>query len=272
MSFFIEYRRRSVIPFAMVALAAYFLLVFAPLGRRSHKLDQPLNDAWLSLANALGQTNTLSIDFTHITNQLSATREALVLLEQARKKTAARLELEPSVRNKLDATFQLVEYQNERSKEIDALVKLARQQGVTLEPAALAGLPEHTADITQPELLWAALAAADGLLTTAIQCKVGVIQSLDVPLVLTNAPSLPGSSSLAELPFRVELTGPAQNVARFLHYLPLRGPEARASGLPDAPTTKPPMFIDRLVLKKQGPDKPDEVRVSLNAVGLVYRE
>lgn len=272
MPILLEYRRRSVIPLAAAGLAAYYLFVFAPLGRRSNEVDLPLQRSWSALAAALGQTNTLAIDFAHITNQLSATREALAALEQARKKTGARLELDASLQTKLDAPFQLVEYQNERSKEIDSLVKLAKQQGVTMEPAALAGLPEHTMDITQPELLWAGLAVADGLLTTAMQCKVSAIHSLEAPVTLTNAPSAPGISALAELPFRIELTGPALNIAKFLQTLPLRGAEARAGGLPEASAAKPPIFIERLIVKKQGPEKPDEVRVSLSAVGFVYRE
>ena len=46
----------------------------------------------------------------------------------------------------------------------------------------------------------------------------------------------------------------------------------RAAGLPEAPLDKPVLFIDRLVVRKQSPDKPDEVRVSLRAVGFVLRE
>jgi hypothetical protein len=272
MLFLPEYRRRSIIPLGAVGLAIYYLLVFAPLGRRSQELDEPLLRSWKALASALGQTNALSIDFSHITNQLNATREALVVLETARKRTAARLELDASLRSKLDAPFQLVEYQNERSQEIDSLVKLAKQQGVTVEPSALAGLPEHTVDIMQPELLWAALSVADGLLTTALQCKVTAIHSLDAPVTLTNAPTVTGAASLAELPFRLELTGPVQNVARFLQTLPLRGAEARVAGLPDVPVAKPPIFVERLVMKKQTPERPDEVWVSLSAVGFVYRE
>ena len=71
---------------------------------------------------------------------------------------------------------------------------------------------------------------------------------------------------------RIELTGAIANVARFLQTLPLRADEIQASGLPAAPTNKPALFIDRLVLRKQSPDKPDEVRVSLRAVGFVFQK
>ena len=46
----------------------------------------------------------------------------------------------------------------------------------------------------------------------------------------------------------------------------------RASGMPEARPDKAPLFIDGLILKKQAPDKPDEVRVTLRAVGFVLRD
>jgi hypothetical protein len=54
--------------------------------------------------------------------------------------------------------------------------------------------------------------------------------------------------------------------------LPLRADELRAAGLPEAPVDKPPLFVDRLIIRKQSPDKPDEVRVWLRVVGFVLRE
>jgi len=46
----------------------------------------------------------------------------------------------------------------------------------------------------------------------------------------------------------------------------MRGDELRAAGFPEAPPEKPPLFIDRLIIKKQSPEKPDEVRVFLRLV------
>jgi hypothetical protein len=42
--------------------------------------------------------------------------------------------------------------------------------------------------------------------------------------------------------------------------------------LAEAPPEKPALFIDRLVIKKQSPDKPDEVRVWMRLVGFVLRD
>ena len=39
-----------------------------------------------------------------------------------------------------------------------------------------------------------------------------------------------------------------------------------------APPDKPALFIDRLIIKKQAPEKPDEVRVWMRLIGFVLRE
>jgi hypothetical protein len=271
---FQEYRRRGIIPLTGLALAAYYLFVFLPLGRRAESLDAPLQKAWEKLSTSLdmGQTNATAIDFLRITNQINETRQALTVLESAKKQATARLQMDPALRARMSAPFQLLEYQNERSKQLDELSSLAKTQQVTIEPAVFAGFPEHTADVRQPALLWPALAAIDGLLRTAFQCKVTTIHSLEAPLALTNAPPTNGLERLAEIPLEIEFTASATNATRLLRCLPLRADEMRAAGLPEAPLDKPVLFIDRLVVRKQSPDKPDEVRVSLRAVGFVLRE
>jgi hypothetical protein len=267
-----EFRRRGLIPLAGLVLAAYYLFVLLPLSRRAQGLDAPLQKAWHALATSLDQTNASGIDFPAITNQLSETRQALLTLENAKQQGTARLQLGQTVRARMQGEFQLVDYENERSRELDELSSLAKQQQTTVEPAVFAGFPDHTADIKQPGLLWAALELTENLIRTALQCKVSAIQSLEVPPVLTNAPPPNASERLAEIPLQVELTGSATSVAMLIQSLPLRANEIRAAGLPDALADKPPLFVDRLVLQKQSPDKPDEVHVFLRAVGFVIRE
>jgi len=273
MSFLREHKRRAIIPLLGLGLAAYYFLVFEPLRHQAAEFDAPLRQAWKTLASTLDETNAVSLDFAAITNQLRETRLAMAQLEGARKKATPRIEMGPALRQKMRAPFQLVEYESDRDKEIEELTTLAAQQKVTLEPAVFSGFPEHTADTRQPSLLWPALAFIDGLLSSAIQCKVTVIHSLESPLALSDAPStnaLPGR--LAEIPLQVELTAPAANVDQWLRSLPLRAEELRAAGLPEVPRGKPPLLIDRLVIRKQAPEKPDEVRVWLRAVGYVIQE
>jgi hypothetical protein len=267
-----ETRRRSILPLLAGALAAGYLFVFVPLGRKAGSLDVPLEKSWRRLAAALGPTNALKLDFVSLTNQFSETRAALTAFETARKQAQGRVELGETLRAQLSVPFLLVDYDNEAGRQRGTLERLAKQQGVGLEANLFAGFPQQTADVREPSLLWAELAFLDSLLTTAINAKVTTIHSVAAPLPLTNAPPTNGVRSFAELPVQIELTGPIQNVARFLQTLPLRAEEIRTAGLPEAPTNKPALFMDRLVLRKQSPDKPDEVRVVLRAVGFVLRE
>jgi hypothetical protein len=269
---FSESQRRGLIPLAGLALAAYYLFVMLPLARKAESLDGPLQKAWKSLLASLDQTNASSVDFLTITNQLSETRQALLILDNAKQQGTTRLQLDPAVRARMQEEFQLLDFENERSRETDELNNLAKQQQVALEPAVLAGLPDHTADVKQPALLWAALSLTDSLLRTALQCKVSAIHSLEVPPVLTNAPPTNDTERLAEIPLQLEFTGSAASVAKFLQCLPLRADEIRAAGLPEAPADKPPLFVDRLIIQKQSPDKADEVHGWLRAVGFVLRE
>jgi hypothetical protein len=269
---FQEYRRLTILPLSALALAAYYVFFYLPLERRSRSLDVPLKQAWQKLAESVDQTNALALDFARITNQLAETRQALAVFETTKKKAIARLELGPSVRAKMDAPFQLVDYENDRSKQITELGKTGTNLQAKIEPAVFAGFPEHTADVKQPSLLWAELSLIDSLLGTALQCKLSTIHDLSVPLTLTNALPATGGPDLVEIPVQVEFTAPVASVARLLHSLPLRTEELRATTLPEAPADKPPLFVDRLVIKKQSPDKPDEVRVWLRVVGFVLRE
>ena len=263
-------RRRLAIPLVGAVLAAFYLLGFKPLETRSRELDVPLRRSWQSLAAALGQTNATVLNFGQITNQLAETRKELALLEAARKKAALRVEWDPAIRLKMEAPFELYEYQNERSKQADELARLGKEQKVVVEPAVLTGFPEHTADIKEPVLLWPALSMVQYLLTTAVKCKVGIIHSLDVPLTLTNQPA--GGNRLAEIMIQTEMTGSLPNVMRLVQSLPLRSADVAAAGLPSAGTNKPPLFVDRIIVRKQTPEQPDEVRLALRLVGFVLRE
>ena len=264
-----EIRKRLILPFLAGVLALTYAFGFLPLDRKAASFAGPLEHSWRQLANAIGKTNVLQLDFAGLTNQFNATRDALAALEQARGQARSRVELDAAVRAQLSEPFLLVDYRYEAGRRMNALAQLAKQQNVVLEPAVLNGLPEQSADMREPALLWAQLTFLDSLLTTAINAKVAGIQSIGAPMPFTNAPAANGRS-LVELPLQIELTGPTGNIARFLQTLPLRADEIHAAGLPSAPTNKPALFIDRLVLRKQSPDKPDEVRLSLHAVGFVF--
>ncbi len=270
MASFQEYKRRCLLPLGLVMLALYYVLVFVRLTHRVQDVDEPLQHAWNKLANALEQTNATSLDFVSLTNQLQETRQALSILENARLKAAARLELSQALRAKLTAPFQLVDYQNERSKLIDDLDRKAREQKIALEPAVYIGFPEHTTETQDPAMLWAALSFTEELLDSALRSKVSAIHSLEVPLQLTNAPSADMAGRWDEVPLQLEFTSPAENALRLLQALPARHEftNAPAAAAPE----RAPLFIERLIVRKQSPEKSDEVRVWLRVIGFALRE
>jgi hypothetical protein len=267
-----ETRYRSILPLLAGVLGAVYLFVFLPIDRKAGSLDAPLEQSWRKLAAALGQTNAFKLDFVSLTNQLNETRTALTAFELARKQARGRVELDAALREQLGGPFLFVDYKNEAGRRMDALAVLAKQEGVVLEPAVLAGFPEQSADMREPALLWAELAFLDSLLTTAIHAKVTTIHFIAAQMPLINAPPSSNGRSLAELPMQIELTGPITNVTRFLQTLPLRADEILAAGLPAAPTNKPALFIDQFMLRKQTPAKLDEARLSLRVVGFVFQK
>jgi len=264
-----EIKRRAMIPLIGVGLAAYYVLVFLPLDHRARSLDVPLDKAWQGLATSLGRPKSAAIDFGSISNQLEATRSALATLADAKTKSLGRTEISDALRDSLNRSFQLLEYQNRRGQEVEEISRLAAQKKVVIEPPVFAGYPEHTVETRQPELLWAALSYIDILLRIAVQSEVVAIHHMEAPVALTNSP--PFGPSWAEIPVQLEFTASGANALRFLRALPLRAEEAQAAGYKEFPTNKPPMFIDRLVIRKQTPAKPDEVRVLVKAIGFVPR-
>ena len=266
-----ETRRRSILPILVGMLVVVYLFVFVPLDRRASSLDAPLNESWKQLAITLGRTNAFLLDFVSVTNQIAETRNAVTAFHVARQQARKRVELDPALQELLSSPFLLVDYRIEAGRRMDALARLAKQEGVVLDPPVLTGFPQPSAEMKEPSLLWAELTFLDSLMTTAINAKVGTIHFIAAPLPLTNAPPANNGGSVAELPLQLELTGPILNVARFLQTLPLRTEEVAAAGLPAAPTNKPALFIDRIVLRKQSPEKPDEVRLALRAVGFVFQ-
>jgi hypothetical protein len=265
-----ETRRRLLLPLLAGMLGAVYLFGLIPIDRRARSLDAPLEQSWRQLAAALGQTNALELNFAGLTNQFNDTRAALAAFDLARQQARDRVQLDEDLRAQLTQPFLLVEYQYEAGRRMDALVRLAKQENVTLEPAVLAGFPEQSAEMKEPALLWAELAFLDSLMTTAINAKVSTVHVISAQMPLTHALPMGNGRSLVELPVQIELTGPIDRVGRFLQTLPLRGKEIKAAGLPAAPTNKPALFIDRLILRKQTPAKLDEARVSLRAVGFVF--
>lgn len=266
-----ERQRRLLIPAGGVALAAFFFLGFQPLSRQAEGLDAPLATAWKKLATTVGDSNATTLDFAGIAARLEQTRDSLQVLRAAREQAAARVAIGQDLRERLNAPFLLVDFQNEVQRQLGELTARAKQRRVELAPEVAQGFPAHTADLRQPELLWAELAFVSDLLDLAVNSQVTSIQSVSLLSAQTNRPSAAPVGRLVEVPVQLELTGPGPAINRLLASLPLRADEFADPKLPAAPTNKPALFIDRFLLRKETPQKPDQVHLSLRAVGFVFR-
>jgi len=114
-------------------LAAVYLFGFVPLDHKAELQDDPLEKSWRKLAGLLDPTNVTKLDFVSLTNQYKETRAAFAAFETARKQARARIELDEELRGLLCAPFLLVDYEYAAGRQMSALARLAKQQGVTLE-------------------------------------------------------------------------------------------------------------------------------------------
>jgi hypothetical protein len=269
---FQEYRRRGLLPAIVLTLVLFYLLAFRSLSQHSAELDQPLNKARAKLAHFTEQpTNASTFDFQHITNQLNETRQDLVLLESAKKQLTSRLELPQSIKERFTSEFRGADYEQDRDRRRRALDRNAKALQVRLENKVV--LPEYNSAVAEPRLLWPALDFADHLLDSAIRCKVTTIHLLEVSaLAPTNYPGFDSGGHWSQIPLELEFTSPADNALKLLQSLPLKSDEIRAAGLFEPRPGKTPLLIDHLLIRKQSPERLDEVRVWLQVAGFVWHD
>jgi hypothetical protein len=183
-----------------------------------------------------------------------------------------RVNLDRSVRERIRQSFQHVDFQNERQWNLEELQRLARDKQVAVAPAVLRGYPEYSTDLKNPELLWGHLAVVQEVLVLAVKCQVTSIHTLNVRTPRPIAGDEIQTSAIYELPVTVQVSGPMPCIARFMACLPLRTDETRNLGITDVSPTKPAFFIDRVLLRKETPEKPEVVRAELRITGMVYRD
>jgi hypothetical protein len=260
-------RTQAILSLATLALGLYAVLVYRPLSHRAAALDEPLRTLWLKVADAtLDAGEPGGAELSRIDAALQQAQSSLAALDRARAMLEARLDPGEELIQRLRAPFRLVEFQNERQLVIEDLTRLARQHQVKLEPGVAAGLPEYTADRTDPELLWAQLSLLHQTLVAAVLNNVTSLQVVQSPRIELRRSA---SGTLAEIPVELELTGPAPAAARLLETLPLRSDELQARGLPVGPGHKPACFIDRIDLRKESRGKLDDVRLRLRVCSYV---
>ncbi len=263
--------KRVLAPAAALGLLAGYLFALLPLKRQSENLKVPLRKEWTELARTLGDSNQLNLDFGAIASGLQHTRLALRTLDNTRARAAARCELSPATEARMQAPFQLVDYENERGRQQDELRELAAKLKATLAPAVFEGFPTHSTAVTEPTLLWAELEMVTGLLHTALQCGIPTIESLNVAYTPSNAPAAFTNAWPKEIPIQIELTAPAPAVKRLLQALPMRTNELAAAPSPlSVAAPKPAFYVERILLRKQTPAQLEEVKAIMRVTGFVF--
>lgn len=254
-----------------LGLGAYAWLVYQPLVRQAAELDGPLIEIWARLAE-LSPAAPLQIgdQLPQIDAALAQARDAVDALERTRDALEARIDPGPDLLERIEAPFQLIEFQNERLLVGEQLTRLAQQRKVTLDPGLASGFPEYMVDRSHPSLLWAQLTLLRHTLTSAINSGVTTVQAAQSPPFTLHRGMHAGGDFLAEIPFQVELLASAPAAARFLESVPLRSDEIQERGLPEAGADKPAYFIHRVLIRRESREKLDEVRLRLTVKSLVY--
>ncbi len=250
-------------------LALYYFLVFRPLSHRVEALDGPLDEVSQELVNVgLESIGIHDLDLAQVKKTKAALETSLETTKKAGQIIVGRVELEPEIRAKLKEPFLLIDFQYERQKRIEQVTALAKTQQVTLDSAVPAGFPEHKTEMKDPNLLWGELSIVHHILTAAINNKIGAVKNLTV-LPVQPRHAAAGETFLEAISVRVELVGPMESASNFLLALPLRAEEMKAAGLPESLPGKPALFLDKLILRKQTPEKPAEVNLDVVVCGFV---
>lgn len=231
-------------------LALVYWFGYRALSLRARDLDEPVMTAWKQVV-ATAQTNVYvrGLDPATLRETSEQMARAVRWLEEAGQTAAARCAWDESVRQRLQAPFQLLEFDRQRFLTMSELRARAAAARVVVADPVWQGYPDYDPALVPPSLHWALLAAAQQALLTALQAQVTAISNLIVLPTL----SFPGEEGAAPtwhlFRLRLELVGAAPALERFLRNLPLRSGDWAAAGLPAIPGKTQALFVDRVLLK-----------------------
>ncbi|MCX8155740.1 MAG: hypothetical protein N3J91_04710 [Verrucomicrobiae bacterium] len=252
-------------------LALFYALVFLPLCERVNALESPVGKAWANLLRTrLVETDQGMLNTTPLDLRLRELELAAARLGTLSNTLAVRLGFSSAVEAKMRRSFQLVDFQNERQLRQEELLSAAAAAGVTVAPAVWNGYPEYSADMTKPELLWGHLAVAHETALLAVRCGLTNLVALSVrpPRPLSPPSSVQDRPLGYELPVTFNASGPWPAVMRFLASLPVRQGDPLPAGLPELSPGKPVFYLERILLRKDVPEKPEIVRLEIRLLGV----
>lgn len=255
-------RPLALVVLGALTLAVLYLTVERRLAARLAEQEAPLADLRRRLAVAAGEagfTNNPSPE--RLAARLTELRAATAGFAAAVTGAQERLALPATLRERLDAPFQLVEFQNELGRRLEELGQAAATAKVTLDAAVAGGFPRHSPDLGRPELQWVQLDLVTRLVRGAVAARVAAVHEIAVPV--TPARPLEGSPAWDEVRAFIAFTGPAEAALALVTALTLTPQEAVPAGFPAELTGRPVLLLDRLLVRRSALERPDEVRVEL---------
>ncbi len=275
----------------VIGLAIAYVSVLRPLALRNEESATPNQELHERLAFATLEAGLpRGAGFGALSNRLGTLLAASEAFDTAVREAQPRLEHPPEVRTRLEETFQLVEFLNESQRRLEELATLAQANRVTLTPGLPRGFPRYLPEVTRPEFLWIQLATVNRLVRTAIRAGVREVREVSVePLPLFEPaefgplPPSPGPNPVgATAPpatnhwsvLRVHLTavGSVDAAGKLLLALALTPEELKRAGLPDDLGGRPTLFIDRLMIRREGLEAAEQAQIELVVSTIVANE
>lgn len=268
-----------------VVLASAYLAILRPLAARVEQEDGPIAGLREALAKATLEAGLpRGTDFATLSNRLSELRAASTAFSTAERESLPRLEHPPEIRTRLEEPFQLVEFLNESQRRLEELAAQAQAGRVTLTPGLPRGFPRYQAELARPELLWIQLATVNRVIRTAIRAGVREVSEVSVePLPLQEPaevgplppPGLsPASPTNSWTVLRVHITtiGAMDALGKLLVALSLSPEELKRTGLSDELATRPALFIDQLLLRRNQLEAAEQAQLELVVSTVVARD
>lgn len=253
----------------LLVLGMLFFAWLRPTAQQSVTINKALTNIW----HQVMLTNEMFVACAGVTPEnVEARRKAMNRTQDeigdARKLIDDRIALPTNVAERLRGVWQLYDFQNERQVVAEQLLASAGAAKVALGAGVTNGLPQYSAEMGNPSLLWPRLFLSEQALLSAFQCRVAEVRALRQLPSPTSFES-PEAPAYVELPLHLELVGSVEPIIKFLACLPLRGEAFDAVGLPMVLTNKPSLFINRILVRKAAPLPPDLVRLELGISGFV---
>lgn len=174
--------------------------------------------------------------------------------EELRDITAASttLQNDPLVRDHEGVPFQLIDFERERVAAASLVRDGAKASGTRVSDSAFDVLADTTPTVSNPRHRWAQLALAKTAALRAVRAKVATYEARTVPAVREFREGSDRPALAEQVLFSVRVTGSSAAVQEFVELL----------ALGEQPT-EPRVFLEHLVLRKEGVEAPDLVEATI---------